>query len=112
MRFLEYQGEKIPLKIGFYALKHFQNETGKSMLELDNLTMEDLESLFYHSYVNGCKAGAAEGWKVKFEREEAETILEDNVAEFLLLVPELTNDCFNKKKSTPEPVKAKKAAKK
>ena len=111
MRFLEYQGEKFPLKLGYYALKHFQRETKKNLLEIEKeLEMEDIETLFYHAYVNGCLAGKSEGWKVKYSREEAEMMLDDNFFEFSQMIPELLEDSLNKKKSNP--VKEKKKASK
>ncbi|WP_152425166.1 hypothetical protein [Nafulsella turpanensis] len=56
------------------------------MADLDgDLTFEDIECLFYHSYVNGCKA--AEGFTVKYGRDDMETLLDDLYMDFIQVMP-------------------------
>jgi hypothetical protein len=111
-RTIEFSKGKMPLKIGFYTLKHFQKETKKDLaLSLDSLSYEEMELLFYLAYVNGCKAGAAEGWDVKYTREEIEMIYDEVMSDFLHLIPDLVSDTFDldKKKSNQSQVTKKKA---
>lgn len=102
IRTLEYKGEKLPFKFGFYALKHFKKEAGKNFLELkDELEPEEIEVLFWLTYLNGCLAGKSEGWSAKYKREDAEEILDELFQEFVDLLPLLAEDFVSKKKSNP-----------
>lgn len=107
-------GQKMPFKIGFYALREFQEETKISLIHLaTDLTMSQTEALFYFAYVNGCNAGRAEGWSVKYTRDEVPELLDTMFLDFVQLVPDLIADYVNantKKKSIAPATKAKKAS--
>lgn len=88
VEYIQYREDKLPIKIGFYALKHFQKETKKSLTDLEGeLSFEDIEALFYHAYINGCKALQSVTFKPKYKREDVENILDDNYLEFIQLIP-------------------------
>ena len=57
INYLDYQGEKVPYSIGYFALSQWQEETGKSLIDIDSL--EDnllmLEPLFFHAVIAGYK---------------------------------------------------------
>lgn len=85
--YLKKGSEKIPVKVGFYALKHFQKETGKNIAELESdLSFEDIECLFYHAYINGCKSDGSYPTP-KYSREDMELLLDDLYQDFLKVIP-------------------------
>ena len=99
VEYIEYKGEQLPVKVGYYALKHFQKKTkGKGMIALqeDFSLYEDL--LFY-----ALKKGAMEEqipfqWKIT----DMENILEDTLfTQFLGIVEDALD--------VPEDTKKKKA---
>lgn len=85
VKFLEYQGEKIPVKIRFKALRDFQNETGKA--DLDNASFAEIEVLFWHAYKSGVASSKSEGFSLKFKREDMEDILDEVYMDFLKIIP-------------------------
>lgn len=111
IRFLKNKGEKMPFKIGFYALREFQKEAGMSALTIErDLTMEEVEILFYFAYVNGCNAGKAEGWSVKHTRDDIVELLDFMFLDFIQLVPQLIGDYVDA--NTPDKKKSKPVTKK
>ena len=95
VEFLKYGDEKLPVKVSFAALKNFQKESNKNMMDVDSeLTFEDIEILFFHSYVAGCKASKNIGFSVKYSREDMEEILDEIYMDFVKVMPKF----FAKKK--------------
>lgn len=95
IRYLEFKGEKLPLKNAFQCLRDFENETGKNIMNLPEgtvLTMAEIEAFFYHAYKNGCLAARSEGYKVKYTREEAGEIMDECFMDFVQLVNPLIED--------------------
>ena len=102
----------MPFKIGFYCLREFEKETNFNALTLERpLTMGEIESLFFHSYINGCNAGKAEGWSVKYSREELVEMLDYMFTDFCNLIPDLITDYVDANKKKSNPVTSKKAKK-
>lgn len=94
---LKYQNEEIPIKLSFYALKHFQAETKKDILQLsenEDLSLEQYELLFYLAYEAGCRALNIEK---KYERKDMEFILDDCYMDFIAVIPEFFPDPTQKK---------------
>lgn len=88
VQYLNYNDEKIPVKIAFRALKNFQEETGKNMTSLDgDLSFKDIESLFWWGYESGCKSAKSEGFKQKYKRSEMEDILDEVYLDFVNIIP-------------------------
>lgn len=116
VRYLELEnGEKLPLKAGFMCLRDFEQETGKSLLNLeDELTMKEVEALFYYAYVNGCLATKDIGYLVKYTREDAALLMEELFLDFYALILLLVEDFMatHKKKLEAMSKQAKKPAKK
>ena len=93
VKFLKNGEEKIPVKISFAALKNFQKDTGKNLTAMSGeLSFEDIESLFYHAYVSGCKSSKDIGYEVKYSREEMEGILDEVYLEFIEVIPKFFAD--------------------
>lgn len=95
--YITYKGEKLPLRISYYAIKHFQDETGKN-LELIDSEMGLIEVLLWHALVSGHKADNKE---LKVTRDEMEFILDDSLDEFnriiLSFFPPATETSTDKK---------------
>jgi len=80
---LTYKGKQIPYRIGFYALKHFEEEAKKPAAKIGQGTegsMNDFEILLYHALVAGHKA---EGKVFEIDRKEVEFILDECFEEFI-----------------------------
>lgn len=82
VNYIEYGGEKLPIRITFTVLKKYQGETKKSIEDLDALSTDLtlIEPLFYYALEAGHKAD-----KKVFEikREEIDDILDECWQEFL-----------------------------
>lgn len=78
IEYIDYKGEKYPLRISYYAIKHFQDETQKS-LELIDSEMGLIEPLLWYSLVAGHKA---EDKELTLKREEIEFMLDETLDQF------------------------------
>lgn len=78
MDFLNFKGERWPVRVSYYALKQYQTETGKSIDTIDE-NISNLEILLHYALVAGCKA---EDKPFTFKREDMEFILDECLAEF------------------------------
>jgi hypothetical protein len=76
--YLDYKGEKLPFRISYYALKHFEAETGNSIASLSD-KMENMEILIFYALEAGHKA---DGKTFGIKREEMEFILDECYAQF------------------------------
>lgn len=98
MSYLNYNGRKLPIRISYYAIKHFQKETGKDVGAVDD-ELELMEVLLYHALVAGHKA---EGVGMSIEREECEMILDECLDEFVASMAD-----FSQALAEPQPPKLK-----
>jgi|GEM_PF-6205190 hypothetical protein len=102
MHYIEFKGEKLPLKFSFIAMKNYNKESGKDIINgIDQLDFNDIELLFKCAYQSGCKS---EGVEQKFT--DIEAVLDDTYHEFIELIPKLM--AVDKKKSSPNPATRKK----
>lgn len=76
---IKYKGKDLPIRISYYAIKHFQKESGKSIDEIDE-DISLMEPLFWFALEAGCKA---EDIDVPIERSEVELVLDESMNEFL-----------------------------
>lgn len=85
VKFIEYEGEKIPYRLAYYALNELKKETGKGLKDLDSLDedMELLEPLFYHSVISGYRVLHK---KCPYKRDDILTILDLCYLEFMINV--------------------------
>ena len=75
VKFIEYEGKKIPYRLAYYALNEVKKETGKGLKDFDKLDedMELLEPLFYHSVISGYRVLHK---KCPYKRDDILTILD------------------------------------
>ena len=75
---ITYQKKKLPIKIGYKALKRVQQEHSQNMTDLEN-DLTSYEPLLYYSLMQGHKL---EGLDFPFKMEDMEDILDDCFFEF------------------------------
>jgi hypothetical protein len=82
VKFLKYEGEKIPYRISYLAIKGWQEETGKSLNDLDEVDKDLglLEPLVFHAITTGYKVNKQE---MKFKREDIGLILDECMFDFM-----------------------------
>jgi len=78
MDYLTYKGEKWPLRVSYYALKKYQQETGKGIETLED-DMANLEILLDYSIQAGCKA---EDKEFTLKRDDMEFMLDETLNDF------------------------------
>ena len=78
VQFLPFRGQKYPVRISYYAIKKFQQETGKAIEELDT-DIALLESLLWYGLVAGAQA---ENNELTLKREDMEFVLDESLIEF------------------------------
>lgn len=103
MQYIEYKGEKLPLKFAFRAMKKYDKETGGDILNdgMGELDFDKIELIFECAYESGCKS---EG--VEMKHTDFEEVLDECYYEFIDLIPQLMS--VDKKKSSPNPATRKK----
>lgn len=75
---ITYKGEKWPIRISYYSIKKFQQETGKNIEEIDN-DISLLEVLLWFGLIAG---HTAENKPMTLKREEMEFVLDESMNEF------------------------------
>lgn len=93
----------LPICLSYSALKHFQEKTGKSLMEqgaLQNIFGGEIEELLYFALESGFKK---EKKDFNIKREQMEEILDDCLFDFVRLIPEF----FPKEEEKPLPKSSK-----
>lgn len=85
VKFIEYDGKKLPIRISYYALKMTKEETGRSLSKAQDEDYELYEVLAYHALVSGARATKQE---CQIKREEVVDFMDECFQSFLKLVPE------------------------
>jgi hypothetical protein len=80
MRYLTYKGKRLPYRVSYYALKHFEEETGKVFEEIEKPAAADLELLIWYALQAGHKA---EGIAFDVDRQDVEMVLDECYREIL-----------------------------
>ena len=82
MRFINYQGKKLPLNVSWYAIKNFKNDTGVDLQQVDDKP-EYLEILLYYSLKSGHRIE-----KIQFDytMEDMENILDESMMAFVAAI--------------------------
>lgn len=78
MDYLDYKGEKWPVRVSYYALKQYQLETGKGIESIDE-ELSNLEILLHYALVAGCNK---ENKEFTLKREDMEFFLDESLNEF------------------------------
>jgi len=79
MNYLNYQGNKLPVRVSYYAIKHFQLDTKKPIDDIDD-DISLMEVLLYYALQAGHKA---EGREMTLTRDQMEMILDECMDEFI-----------------------------
>jgi len=79
MNYLNYQGKKLPVRVSYYAIKHFQLETKRSIDDIDD-DISLMEVLLYYGLQAGHKA---EGRDLGLKKEDMEMVLDECLDEFI-----------------------------
>lgn len=83
VEYITYQGEKLPIKLGYYVLKMLQEEHSANMEALGtDLTL--YEPLLFYSLKQGHKVEKKE---FKYQMEDMVDILDDCFFDFVELIP-------------------------
>jgi hypothetical protein len=104
MQFLRYKQKKLPYKVGYYALKHYEEETGKPSDQIGSGGLKDFEILLYYALQAGHRD---EGRVFEIDRSEMEWILDECFMDFVQNVKMEEGA----EKKTKAPVKAKPSTK-
>ena len=93
VEYLEIEGEKYPVRIGYYVMKNVKAETGKSLSQaLEHSRKEEDYSVHETILYYAMKMGAfAEKTEMKFERKDMEMVLDLCFYEYMAL---FTSDKF------------------
>lgn len=84
VRYIEYKKEKLPIKLGYYALKMMQQNHGVNVqIQGGDLTM--YEPLLFYALQQGHKV---EGKEMKFTMEDMVDVLDDCFFEFVEQIAE------------------------
>ena len=81
---ITYQGKRLPVKLGYYALKMLQKEHGIELNEEMGQDIQLYEPMLYYSLKQGHKL---EGEEFTFRMEDMEQILDECFFEFVALIP-------------------------
>lgn len=78
VQYITYKGEKWPIRISYYSIKKFQDETKRDISEIDK-DISLLEVLLWFGLIAG---HTAEGKPMTLRRDEMEFILDESMNEF------------------------------
>lgn len=78
VQYISYKGQKWPLRISYYCIKKFQEETKRDISEIDK-DLSLLEVLLWYGLVAG---HTAENVPMTLKRDEMEFILDESMMEF------------------------------
>ena len=82
VKFLKYEGKKIPYRISYLAISEWQKETGKGLNDLDDIDkdMSLIEPLFFHAINTGYKVNKQDN---PHSREATTLILDECLFDFM-----------------------------
>lgn len=78
VKYISYKGEKWPIRISYYCIKKFQEETKRDISDIDK-EFGLLEVLLWYALVAG---HMAESKPMTLKREDMEFVLDESMQEF------------------------------
>jgi len=78
VKYIPYKGEKWPIRISYFCIKKFKEETGKDIEEIET-DISLLEVLLWYGLIAG---HIAESKPMTLKRDEMEFILDESLNEF------------------------------
>ncbi len=85
---ITYKKKRLPVKLGYYALKMMQKEHDAGLEQIQN-DISLYEPLLFYTLKQGFKA---EGKEFSFKMEDMEEVLEECLFEFIALIPKFFPD--------------------
>ena len=82
VQYISYQDEKWPVRISYYCIKKFQEETGKELTDIET-DISLLEVLLWYGLIAG---HTVEKKPMTLKREDMEFILDESMQEFNELI--------------------------
>lgn len=84
VKFINYKGEKLPFRVGYYVIKKLK-ENGKSLEDIEKGEFEVYEDLLYYALIQGHKIQEKE---FNLKREDMEDVLDICFTEFIPQIPD------------------------
>lgn len=84
VEYIQYNGEKYPFRVGYYAIKKLQAE-GRSLKDIDKGDMTVYEPLLYYSLEQGHRL---DGKDFTFKMEDMEIVLDVCFDQFVPRIPD------------------------
>jgi len=84
IEYLNYEGKKLPVKIGYYALKMLKAELGKEMSDIGDDDFTAYEILLFYGLEMGCRKTHT---KFTWKKTDMEMLMEEVFYQFLDLLP-------------------------
>lgn len=86
IKFIEFEKEKHPIRVSYFAMKMFKEDTGKSISDVDGEDdLEMWELILYYSLMAGYRAMKKE---MSFKKEDMVDVLDECFTDFIAMVPE------------------------
>ena len=84
VKFLEYKGDKLPVRVSYYALKMLKEKEGLSMSSMADDDYTAYEALLFYALKKGHEV---EGKEFKLTMEDMEAIMDEVFFDFVKLIP-------------------------
>ncbi len=84
VNYIELDGKKYPVRVSFYVLKHFKEETGRELADFDDLA--DIEPFIFYALEMGHKAESKE---MPFNRDDFEIVIDRNFESIIKSLPKI-----------------------
>lgn len=91
LKFLKFNGEDLPVRVSYYAIKMLKAELNKPMSEMKEDDYDAYECLLFYSLKRGFKKA---GKEFTFKMDDMEDIMDEVFFDFLRLIPEFFSN-FN-----------------
>lgn len=85
VKFINYNGKDLPVRISYYALKMLQEKTGKKFGIGVELTFSDYEILLFHALERGHKNTQQE---MTYTMEDMVDIMDECFFDFVKIIPD------------------------
>jgi hypothetical protein len=101
IKYIEFKGEKYPIKLGYYTLKMLKAETSKDLEEVlgDGTDITLFEPLLFYALEQGARYT---GQEMPFKREDMEMVLDDCFFEFVGMIPDFFPNLQQKESTTKQ----------
>jgi hypothetical protein len=95
---ITYKNKQYPIRVSYFAMKHFQAATGKNIEELTSNDISAYEHLLYPAMQAGAKYCDT---TLELKPEDMEYVLDECLFEFIELIPRFFEVTKKKKELNP-----------